>query len=86
MFKIYGEKECAFCGKLFQLNGNSRKYCSPQCRKASERVRAVMRKQAERGRVASKPKEKLPDALSAVARAASAAGMTYGKYVAHTKY
>ncbi len=85
MFKIYGEKECAFCGKPFQLDGRFRKYCSIQCRRAAEREKAVIRKQSERDRTVSQPKGKSPDALSAVARAAAAAGMTYGKYVAHTK-
>lgn len=77
MRSVNDEIVCPVCGKSFIFKGGSRKYCSPVCSRTAE---------LERKRVGSgakvKPKTKEVSPLSMIAREASEAGMTYGRYVA----
>ena len=77
MRSVNDEIVCPVCGKSFIFKGGRRKYCSPVCSRTAE---------LERKRVGSivkvKPKAKAVSPLSMVAREASEAGMTYGRYVA----
>lgn len=81
MFRITGERVCPLCGSTFVLEGNYRKYCSPQCRKTAAREASAERKRQER-KTEGKPKTAEPSPLSVIAREANDAGMTYGRYVA----
>lgn len=81
MMGIAGERVCPICGCTFVREANYRKYCSPKCQKtAKKELSAERKRRAREGTAAKKPETISP--LSAVARAATAAGMTYGKYVA----
>ena len=77
MRSVNDEIVCPVCGKSFIFKGGRRKYCSPVCSRTEE---------LERKRVGSSakvnPKAKAASPLSMVAREASEAGMTYGRYVA----
>lgn len=77
MRSVNDEIVCPVCGKSFIFKGGRRKYCSPLCSRTAE---------LERKRVGSsvkvKPKAKATSPLSMIAREASEAGMTYGRYVA----
>lgn len=77
MRSVNDEIVCPVCGKSFIFKGGRRKYCSPVCSRTAE---------LERKRVGSsvkvKTKTKATSPLSMIAREASAAGMTYGSYVA----
>ena len=77
MRSVNDEIVCPVCGQSFIFKGGRRKYCSPVCSRTAE---------LERKRVGSsvkvKPKAKAVSQLSMIAREASEAGMTYGRYVA----
>ena len=77
MRSVNDEIVCPVCGKSFIFKGGRSKYCSPLCSRTAE---------LERKRVGSsvkvKPKIKAASPLSMIAREASEAGMTYGRYVA----
>ena len=76
MRSVNDEIVCPVCGQSFIFKGGRRKYCSPVCSRTAE---------LERKRVGSakvKPKAKAVSPLSMIAREASEAGMTYGRYVA----
>lgn len=81
MFRITGERVCPLCGSTFVLEGNYRKYCSQKCQKTAAREASAERKRQARKNEA-KPKTAEPSPLSVIVREATAAGMTYGRYVA----
>ena len=77
MRSVNDEIVCPVCGKSFIFKGGRRKYCSPLCSRTAELERKRV------GGVAKvKPKTKAASPLSMIAREASEAGMTYGRYVA----
>ena len=77
MRSVNDEIVCPVCGKSFIFKGGRRKYCSPVCSRTAE----LERKQVGSS-VKVKPKTKAVSPLSMIAREASEAGMTYGRYVA----
>ena len=77
MISVNDEIVCPVCGKSFIFKGGRRKYCSPVCSRTAE-----LERKRVGGIVKVKPKAKAVSTLSMVAREASEAGMTYGRYVA----
>lgn len=61
------ERRCGNCGKIFMPNREHKKFCSEECKKGLKKVEIP------------NPIKKLN--ISAVARNARKAGMSYGKYV-----
>ena len=77
MRSVNDEIVCPVCGKSFIFKGGRRKYCSPVCSRTAE-----LERKRVGSRVKVKPKTKAVSPLSMIAREASEAGMTYGRYVA----
>ena len=77
MRSVNDEIVCPVCGKSFIFKGGRRKYCSPVCSRTAE-----LERKRVGGGAKVKPKAKAMSPLSMIAREASAAGMTYGRYVA----
>ena len=76
MRSVNDEIICPVCGQSFIFKGGRRKYCSTFCSRTAE----LERKRVSGAKV--KPKAKAVSPLSMIAREASEAGMTYGRYVA----
>ena len=77
MRSVNDEIVCPVCGKSFIFKGGRRKYCSPVCSRTAE-----LERKRVGGGAKVKPKAKAVSQLSMIAREASEAGMTYGRYVA----
>ena len=77
MRSVNDEIVCPVCGQSFIFKGGRRKYCSPVCSRT-----AVLERKRVVGGAKVKPKAKAVSPLSMIAREASEAGMTYGRYVA----
>ena len=77
MRSVNDEIVCPVCGQSFIFKGGSRKYCSPVCSRTAE-----LERKRVGGGAKVKPKAKAVSPLSMIAREASEAGMTYGRYVA----
>lgn len=77
MRSVNDEIVCPVCGQSFIFKGGRRKYCSPVCSRTAELERKRFGYSEK-----VKPKAKAASPLSMVAREASEAGMTYGRYVA----
>lgn len=78
--KMNDEIVCPMCGRTFPLDRSNRIYCSTECKRASKRAAEAAR--VRRMRERAEHKSSVPSPLSAIAREANAAGMTYGRYVA----
>lgn len=79
MSRITGERVCPMCGRTFPLDQPNRRYCSAECKRASERASEAAR--VRRMRERAEHKASVPSPLSVIAREANEAGMTYGRYV-----
>ena len=77
MRSVNDEIVCPVCGQSFIFKGGRRKYCSPVCSRTAE-----LERKRVGGGAKVKPKAKAESQLSMIAREASEAGMTYGRYVA----
>ena len=66
-------RECKWCGREFKPF-QAQKYCCPDCREAATGAPMA-------GTVKNKKRTKPKMSLAQVAKAAAAAGMTYGEYV-----
>ena len=87
------EKVCAWCGNVFQLKNNFQKYCSDDCRKSAEMKRITAYRKSHREHYAQYRAKKRDEnrlkkeirqariSIDEYAKAARAAGMSYGKYV-----
>lgn len=73
--KAEGKKLCSMCGKVIQV-AKSRYYC-PECR----RVRGQKRHEVE-AKIRAEATRTAPLTIDEKAKAAKAAGMSYGKYSA----
>ena len=71
-------KKCEYCGKMFQPATKRNKFCGKSCSGAANRERTRKRDALVRAKRNQTEKTDLDD----IANAATAAGTSYGKYVA----
>ena len=87
---------CRFCGNWFETLDYRVRYCSDDCRqradainyraqKERELLMAEQRKQDQRMALRNEKARRSASTLSAVAKAASDMGMTYGQYMVYLK-
>ncbi len=78
-------KTCKICGNAF-WGKTTMCYCSDECREIGDRINKMKSNEARKARAKEKGtrKKRMPD-LARVNEEARAAGMSYGKYVAHLK-
>ena len=81
--EIKYKKNCTVCGKEFDAYTKNQKFCSPECKKESDRINNqwYRQKQAEE-RKKRQEQIKRKKAVADIAAEARKAGMSYGKYVA----
>lgn len=72
---------CHVCGKAFQTAGRYAKFC-PECRVQQDEEIRVEHNRARREKKRAATREERPVSLAETNRAAKAAGMTYGQWVA----
>lgn len=87
MNRMQHARPCASCGKMMHNVGNRRKYCPDCCRNrhnaSNRKWRASGTRTEQRHRALWKANaEGRHDALLADGRAADAAGLSYGQYMA----
>lgn len=71
------ERICYFCGKFFTYEPRGRKtYCSEECYK-----KAVAARNSQHKKKKTKPETTTGSSITEIARAARAAGLSYGQYV-----
>lgn len=83
------ERNCAWCGKIFESSKTNQKYCDKKCYYSANKLYSkgynrFMREQKARkaNDAAKKRTKKTHSALAVINEAARAAGMNYGEYVA----
>lgn len=69
--------KCKICGKEFFNEHRRQIYCSPNCQKRAQSLRAIERKKAKANQV----KKDNYSEIVRVAKLAREAGLTYGQYV-----
>ena len=73
------KNNCVICGKIYDALRANQKTCSEECRYEYAKYCTEMNKR--KGKFAKKNAKKSSDNLTAVARKAREAGMSYGEYV-----
>lgn len=79
---------CSICGREFESRSYNAKYCSYECMKDGARISNRNRKRyrsQKRKDLMTQQVRYTTSSVAEIAKAAAAAGMTYGKYVGRYK-